>query len=92
MRSEKNKRKEKRAQLKERKDKEKAKRREELNRLKNLKKKDIEDKLDSIMKKSGANIMPFTGLELEEDFNPDDHDKKMKVSAACRQTIAQCCV
>lgn len=79
MRAEKNKRKEKRAKLAERREKEKQKRREDLNRLKNLKKREIDDKLKTILKKSGADKMAFTGEELEADFDPDEHDKKMKV-------------
>ncbi|KAF6018826.1 hypothetical protein EB796_022875 [Bugula neritina] len=78
MRTEKNKRKEKRAKLQEMKAKEKQTRKEELNRLKNLKKQEIEDKLQHLKAKSGAESMPFTGEELEEDFDPDEHDRKMK--------------
>lgn len=61
---------------------EKKQKREELNRLRNLKKQEIEDKLKLLQRKSGAESMPFTGDELDEDFDPDEHDKKMKVSSA----------
>lgn len=63
--------------------KEKQTRKEELNRLKNLKKQEIEDKLQHLKAKSGAESMPFTGEELEEDFDPDEHDRKMKVCSNC---------
>lgn len=56
---------------------EKGKRKEELNRLKNLKRREIEDKLRCIMEKSGASRMPFTEEELDEDFDPLQHDRKM---------------
>lgn len=50
-----------------------------MNRLKNLKRKEIEDKFASIMKQSGATHMPFTEEELDEDFDPEEHDRKMTV-------------
>lgn len=58
---------------------EKKQKREELNRLRNLKRQELEEKLKSIQEKSGAESMPFTGEELDEDFDPEEHDKKMNV-------------
>lgn len=80
LRGDKKKRKDKRAAQKEKKQKEKDKRKQELNRLKNLKQQEIEEKLSSILQKSGAAHMPFTSDDLDDDFDPEEHDKKMRVS------------
>ena len=60
--------------------KEKEKKTQELNRLKNLKRQEIEEKLQAIQAESGASSMPFTSEELDEDFDPEEHDRKMRVS------------
>ncbi|XP_067946404.1 protein KRI1 homolog [Watersipora subatra] len=78
MRIQKSRRKEQREKVQERKSKEKQKRREELNRLRNLKKKEMKEKLELLKRKSGVQKMMFTEEELQMDFDPDDHDKKMK--------------
>ena len=71
---------------------EKQQKREELNRLRNLKKQEIEDKLAQIQRKSGAESMPFTGEELDEEFDPDEHDKKMKVSFLTWYSVGLWCI
>ncbi|KAJ3668999.1 hypothetical protein LUZ60_010949 [Juncus effusus] len=66
---------------KERMEKEERERREELKRLKNLKKKEIQEKLDRIRKIAGIENPDLLNLDvkdLEEEFNPDEYDKKMK--------------
>ncbi|KAL3845548.1 hypothetical protein ACJIZ3_002951 [Penstemon smallii] len=56
-------------------------RKEELKRLKNLKKKEINDKLEKIREVAGigkdSNIF-LNEDDLEEEFNPEEHDRKMK--------------
>ena len=63
-----------------------------MNRLRNLKKQEIEDKLAQIQRKSGAESMPFTGEELDEDFDPDEHDKKMRVSFLTGCSVGLWCI
>ncbi|KAJ7555504.1 hypothetical protein O6H91_05G042100 [Diphasiastrum complanatum] len=58
-------------------------RQEELKRLKNLKKKEILEKLSKIRSVAGVASDSFaTGIldedDLEEDFDPDDYDRKMR--------------
>ncbi|PIN11387.1 KRR1-interacting protein involved in 40S ribosome biogenesis [Handroanthus impetiginosus] len=56
-------------------------RKEELKRLKNLKKQEINEKLEKIREVAGIGMDGSVFLDeddLEEDFDPDDYDKKMK--------------
>jgi len=69
---------EKRQKDKERKDQEKDKKKEELKRLKNLKKKEILDKLKQVEEVSGASALGFENVDLEGDFDPEEHDRKMQ--------------
>jgi protein KRI1 len=72
------KRSEKRLTDKERKALEKEKKKEELKRLKNLKKKEILDKLKQVEHVSGASALGFEHVDLEGDFDPEEHDRKMQ--------------
>ena len=56
-------------------------RREELKRLKNIKKKEIQEKLVKIRKIAGITKSDECALDeddLEEDFDPEEYDRKMK--------------
>jgi protein KRI1 len=77
MRREDGKRKEQRAAQKSRKEEEKERQREELKRLKNLKKQEIQEKLKKIQEISGTS-KPIQ-VDLESDFDPESHDKKMEL-------------
>lgn len=50
---------------------------EELKRLKNLKKQEIMDKIAKIKEVAGVDGVDFTGLDLDEDYDPDSHAAKM---------------
>lgn len=81
MRREEGNRKEQRKSAKDRKALEKLQKDEELKRLKNLKMAEIKKKLEKITSTSGNKI--FTPIEevadeLEDDFDPEKHDKLMK--------------
>ncbi|KAL2645524.1 hypothetical protein R1flu_013111 [Riccia fluitans] len=75
-------RKKQREAKKQRQDEEERARQDELKRLKNLKKKEIMEKLEKIRtvagfsEKSGVDIVDQD--DLEEDFDPEEYDKKMK--------------
>ncbi|KAF8397333.1 hypothetical protein HHK36_016246 [Tetracentron sinense] len=55
-------------------------RKEELKHLKNLKKKDIIEKLEKIREIAGISegVCPLNEDDLEEDFDPKEYDRKMK--------------
>ncbi|KAG9129469.1 hypothetical protein Leryth_013062 [Lithospermum erythrorhizon] len=56
-------------------------RKEELKRLKNLKKKEINEKLQKIRETAGIDgdgECPLDLDDLEEEFDPEEHDRKMK--------------
>ena len=75
------KRKKKREERRERKRLEKEKKREELKRLKNLKQKELKRRLANIEKEVGLEGHISTKIDmslLEEDFDPDKFDAKMK--------------
>nr|XP_016510683.1 PREDICTED: protein KRI1 homolog [Nicotiana tabacum] len=58
-------------------------RKEELKRLKNLKKKEMKERLDKIKETAGIGEDEVCLLDvddLEEEFDPDEHDRKMKVA------------
>ncbi|KAG0345985.1 hypothetical protein BG004_002681 [Podila humilis] len=71
-------RKRQRQAAKERKKEEKVKKLEELKRAKNLKKKEIFDRLKQIQEITGNSTVGFNEIDLETDFNPEDHDQKME--------------
>ena len=68
----------KRQEAKERKLKEKEKKKEELKQLKNLKKREIMDKIDLIKEVTGNTDIGFAPEDIEEDFDPEKYDKMMK--------------
>jgi protein KRI1 len=61
-----------------RKAEEKARKEEELKRLRNLKKSEILGKLEKIRELSGAKGLPFSEVDLEGDFDPENYDKLME--------------
>lgn len=63
--------------MKERKEEEKLKKKEELKRLKNLKREELSRKLEQIRSMAGGDLMGLDELDLEEEFDPDQHDSKM---------------
>ena len=69
---------EKRQAAKERKLKEKKKKKEELKQLKNLKKKEIMDKIDLIKEVTGNVELGFAPEDIDEDFDPEKYDQMMK--------------
>ncbi|KAK9768491.1 Kinetochore protein Spc24 [Basidiobolus ranarum] len=72
-----NRRKEKRQAIQERKKEEKQKKMEELKRLKNLKKQEIYEKLKKIQEITGNNSVGFDEVDLDGEFDPNQHDEKM---------------
>jgi protein KRI1 len=76
-----NSRKQQRKSKKERMEQAEKERREELKHLKNLKKKEIQEKIERIKKVAGigdAAECNLGALDLEEEFDPEDYDKKMQ--------------
>ncbi|XP_015119303.1 protein KRI1 homolog [Diachasma alloeum] len=67
----------KRVALKKRKEEEKARKREELKRLKAMKRKEIAEKIAQLEEITGNNDLQFDSFDLEGDFDPADHDRKM---------------
>lgn len=70
-------RRQKRKEISERKEAEKAKLKEEIKRLKNLKKKEIEDKLRQIRAVAGDDTLKLGADELDEDFDEAKYDERM---------------
>jgi len=59
---------------------EQEKRREELKRLKNLKKREILDKIERLKDVTGDSAVGFTQADVEGDFDECQHDEMMKVA------------
>lgn len=72
------KRKEQREAKKKRKEEELQLKAEKLKQLKNLKKKEILDRLAKIQETSGASVDGFDGLDLSAQFDPAEHDRQME--------------
>ncbi|KYM95390.1 PREDICTED: protein KRI1 homolog [Cyphomyrmex costatus] len=68
----------KRAEVKQRKEQEKQQKREELKQLKALKRKEIEDKIEKLKEITGNDDMCFDNVDFDSDFDPNEHDKRMK--------------
>ncbi|XP_014230963.1 protein KRI1 homolog [Trichogramma pretiosum] len=68
----------KRAELKKRKEEEKMQKREKLKELKVLKRKEIEERLEKLKEITGNDDIQLNMVDLEEDFDPDAYDKKMR--------------
>uniref|UniRef100_A0A1B0D7A2 Protein KRI1 homolog n=1 Tax=Phlebotomus papatasi TaxID=29031 RepID=A0A1B0D7A2_PHLPP len=72
------KRKKKRAEIKERKAREKEERRKEIEKLKEMKKKEIEEKISKLKQVAGSDTIGFDDADLSDDFDPEEHDRKMQ--------------
>jgi protein KRI1 len=72
------KRKVKRAETKERKQKEKEQKMQELKKLQELKRKEIEEKIQKLKEITGNTDIQFKDDDLESDFDPEAHDKRMQ--------------
>jgi protein KRI1 len=70
-------RKEARERKKTREEENKIRKGEELKRLKNLKKKEILDKMKQIQDISGAKALGFEDVDLDAEFDPEEYDKQM---------------
>ncbi|KAH8239965.1 hypothetical protein KR032_009850 [Drosophila birchii] len=72
------KRKEKRKEMKERKEQEKQQKMKELDLIKDMKRKEIEEKIRKLKAVTGNDELGFRDDELEEDFDPAAHDRRMQ--------------
>ncbi|EZA47646.1 hypothetical protein DMN91_012373 [Ooceraea biroi] len=68
----------KRAEVKQRKEEEKQRKNEELKQLKALKRKEIEEKIEKLKEITGNDDMRFDNVDFDSDFDPNEHDRKMK--------------
>ncbi|KAJ6633672.1 Protein KRI1 like, partial [Pseudolycoriella hygida] len=73
-----NRRKEKRAEVKERKLQEKKEKMKELEMLNAIRKKEIEEKIQKLKEVTGDEKIQFDDDDLDGDFDPDEHDRKMQ--------------
>lgn len=73
-----NKRKREREERALRKAQEKESKRKELNRIRDLKRKSIVDRLKTLKEATGSTAVNFDQLDLNADFDPDEHDKLME--------------
>ncbi|XP_011189017.2 protein KRI1 homolog [Zeugodacus cucurbitae] len=71
-------RKQKRQEIKDRKKLEKEQKMKELEIVKDMKRKEIEEKIQKIKMVTGNEELGFKDEELEEDFDPDAHDRRMQ--------------
>lgn len=72
------KRKLKRAEIKERKQKEKEEKKAELKKLQELYKKEIEEKIQKLNEVTGTTEVAFAEDDIEGDFDPEAHDRRMQ--------------
>lgn len=78
LRREDTRRKRKRKEREERKQAEKERLQEETNRLKRLKRQEIERKLEQVKHAAGTSNLPINMNQLDADFDPDEHDRQMQ--------------
>lgn len=71
-------RKEKRVERRERKEFEKKEKFHEIEMLKELKRNEIEEKLAQLKTVTGADELNVDEIDLDGDFDPDEHDRKMR--------------
>lgn len=71
------KRKIKRAEVKERKLKEKEQKKEDLKKLQELKRKEIDEKIQKLKEITGNTDVAFQEEDIDGDFDPDAHDRRM---------------
>lgn len=71
-------RKEKRVEVRDRKQKEKQEKLQEIEFLKELKRKEIEEKIAKLKAVTGDDELAFGEEDLEEDFDPEAHDRRMQ--------------
>ncbi|XP_023179364.2 protein KRI1 homolog [Drosophila hydei] len=71
-------RKEKRKEIKQRKEQEKLQKMKELDLIKDMKRKEIEEKIRKLKAVTGNDELGFKDEELEEDFDPEAHDRRMQ--------------
>ncbi|XP_069361587.1 protein KRI1 homolog [Maniola hyperantus] len=68
----------KRADLRTRKEEEKKQKMEEIARMKALKLKEIQEKIAKIKEVTGNQDLAFQDADIEGDFDPEEHDRRMK--------------
>lgn len=71
-------RKEKRKERQERKDQEKKEKFQEIEMIKELKRKEIEEKVSQLKAVTGTDELNVDEMDLDGDFDPDEYDKKMQ--------------
>lgn len=72
------KRKQKRQEVKERKEQEKQQKMKELEMVKEMKRKEIQEKIEKLKMVTGNDELGFKDDDLEEDFDPEAHDRRMQ--------------
>lgn len=72
------KRKQKRQEIKERKKEEKQQKMKELEMIKEMKRKEIQEKIEKLKMVTGNDELGFKDDDLEEDFDPEAHDRRMR--------------
>lgn len=68
----------KRAEIKERKEEEKKQKQDDLKQLKVLKRQEIEEKIKKLKEITGNDDIGFKDMDIDEDFDPAQHDRRMQ--------------